>query len=151
MATPINWHMKFKFVVEIDGVQRAHFMSCSEIKATVETVEYREGGRLHPHKSPGLVSFAPVTLARGVCEDKDLYNWFKDCVDSAAGTGMKVPDLFRNVEIVQMDRDGSEMERTILYDCYCKEFSAGDWDNKANEHRMETVVIEYDYFEKLAA
>lgn len=149
MATPINYYTQFKFVVEIDGVQRAAFTTCSEPKFTAETVKQREGGRIHPHKAPGPGEFNTITLERGASSDNDLYNWSRDCYDAAAGTGKKVPDLFRNVEIVQLDRDGSELERTILYDAWVKSFSAGKWDNNAAENRITSVELEYDYFEIL--
>jgi phage tail-like protein len=151
MATPVNWYKKFKFIVEVDGVARAGFTTCTEVRQNAELVEYREGGRLHPHKAPGLVTFPAITLGRGLCDDYDLYNWTKDCYDSAAGTGQVIPDLYRNVEIVQLDRDGAEKERLVLYDAWVKEYSAGDWDNNANEVRMEQVVFEYDHFDRVPA
>jgi phage tail-like protein len=151
MATPINWYTKFKYIVEIDGVARAGFTTASDIGLTAERVEYREGGRLHPHKAPGTVTFAPVTLERGACSDFDLYNWTKDTYDSAAETGVATPDLYRNVEIVQLDRDGSEKERFILYDAWVAEYVGGSWDNNASEVRMEKVVVEFDHFDRVPA
>lgn len=149
MGTPVNYHKKFSFVVEIDGVARAAFTTCSELRINVDTVEHREGGRLHPHKAPGLVNFPPITLDHGVAEDLDLYNWIKDTVDASAGTGIVTPDLYRTLEIVQLDRAGDELERYVCYDCWAKEYSAGDWDNNASEVRMEQVVFECDYWERL--
>lgn len=151
MVTPINLYTRFKYIVEVDGVARAGFVTCSDISLVAETVEYREGGRLHPQKGPGTVSFPDITLERGACDDFDLYNWTKDTYDAAAGTGMVTPDLYRNVEIIQLDRDGSEKERFVLYDAYVKEYVGGSWDNNASEVRMEKVVITYDHFDRVPA
>lgn len=148
MATPVNWYKKFKYVIEIDGIARAAFTTCSDLRVNAETVAYREGGRLHAHKAPGLVEFPPITLSRGATNDFDLYSWFRDTFDAAAGTGLVTPDLYRTMDIVQQDRAGNEVERYTIYQAWCKEFSAGDWDNNANETRMEQVVIECDYWER---
>lgn len=146
MATPTNWYKRFAFIVEIDGVERAAFKSCSDFAAIAETVEYREGGVRHPHKSPGLVTFEPITLERGVAEgdDTDLLNWFKSTYDAASATGQNAPTLYRTVSIAQLDMDGSIKRRITLYNAFCKEFRLNGWDNDANEVSMESVVIEYN-------
>lgn len=151
MAQPTNWWKKFKFVIEIDGIARAAFKSCSDLRANAETVSYREGGRLNPHKAPGLVAFPPITLERGKTEDFDLYNWFKDTFDAASGLGENTPDLYRTFDIVQQDRKGNEVERFTVYQAWCKEYSGGDWDNDANEVGMEQVVVEADRWERRVA
>lgn len=149
MATPTNWYKRFAFIVEIDGIERSAFKTCSDIAAVAETVEHREGGRRHPHKSPGLVTFEPVTLERGVAEgdDTDLLNWFRSTYDAASATGQNAPTIYRTVSIVQLDMDGSIKKRFTLYNAFCKEFRVNGWDNDANEVSIESVVVEYDRFD----
>ncbi len=149
MAQPTNWYKKFKFVIEIDGVASAAFKTCSELRINAETVQYREGGRLNAHKSPGLVEFPPITLERGKTKDFDLYNWFKDTFDSAAGVGQTTPDIYRTFDIIQQDRRGNEVERYTVYDAFCQQYGAGDWDNDASEVAMEQVVLEVDRWERV--
>ena len=148
MPTPTNFYKKFKYVIEIEGIARAAFTRCSELSAEVANVEHREGGRLHPHNSPGLATFPPITMERGIADDFDLYNWFRDTYNAAAGTGMVEPDLFRTFDIVQQDRDGSVLERYTVHDAYCRKFSAGDWDNDADEVRIEGVEVVCDHWER---
>ncbi len=149
MGVPTNWDKRFAFLVEIDGVARAAFQTCSEIAGEAVNDEYREGGRRHPHNSPGTVTFTEATLTRGATDDYDLYNWFRDCYDAASGTGLVPPDLFRTLDIVQLDYDGSEKKRFRLFKAYCRRWSAGDWDNDADDNRIESVIIKYDYFEQV--
>ena len=151
MPTPVNWYKKFKFIIEIDGVARAAFTTCTELRINTETVKHREGGRRHEHKSPGLVEFPPITLTRGMTNDFDLYAWMRDTYDASQGTGLVTPDLYRTFDIVQQDMAGDETERYTVYDAYCAEYGSGDWDNNANEIRMEEVVIEADYWERTPA
>lgn len=151
MGTPKNFFKKFKFVIDIDGVARLAFKTCSELRVTAETVKHREGGRLNPHKAPGLIEFPPITLTRGATIDFDLYNWFKDTFDSGAGTGLTTPNLFRQFDIIQQDRQGEEVERHTVFDAFVSEYSSGDWDNDANEVRNIEVVIEADRWEPVPA
>lgn len=151
MGTPTNWYTKFKFVIEIDGIARAAFQKCSELAVEAANVAHREGGRLHPHNAPGTVTFPEITLERGVTDDFDLYNWFRDTYDAASGTGMNTPDLYRTFDIVQLDRDGSELERFTVFNAYCRRYAAGDWDNDADENRIESVVVQPEYWERVPA
>lgn len=151
MATPVSWYKKFKFVIEIDGIARAAFKSCSELAIEAANIAYKEGGRLHAHNAPGTVTFPEITLERGVCDDFDLYNWMKDTYDAGAGTGLTAPDVYRTFDIVQLDRKGNELERYTVFDAYCRRYAAGDWDNDADEVRMEAVVIQPDRWERTPA
>jgi phage tail-like protein len=151
MGTPTNWYTKFKFVIEIDGIARAAFQKCSELAVEAANVAYREGGRLHPHNAPGTVTFPEITLERGVTDDFDLYNWFRDTYDAASGVGQNTPDLYRTFDIVQLDRDGSELERYTVFNAYARRYAAGDWDNDADENRVESVVVQPEYWERVPA
>jgi phage tail-like protein len=136
-------------LVEVDGIARAAFKSCSELSAEVANIDHKEGGDPVPVSMPGTATFPEVTLERGVCNDFDLYNWFKDTLDAATGNGLREPDLFRTVDIVQLDRDGAELERYRLFFTYCRRYVGGDWDMDADECRMEQVVIKPRYWERV--
>jgi phage tail-like protein len=75
----------------------------------------------------------------------------KDTFDAASGTGEVTPDLYRTFDIIQLNRKGEEVERWTIYDAYCSQYGAGDWDNDASEVALEQVVIELDRWERKAA
>jgi phage tail-like protein len=147
IGTPRTFHKKFKFIVEIDGVASAGFQKCSELSVEVANVQYSEGGALIPNKSPGRLTFADVTLERGATEDQDLFDWFAQVADAAANAGLNEPEFKRNLDIVQQDRDGSELRRWRLNNAWPVKFVAGDWDNEADENVIESVTLTYDFFE----
>ncbi len=148
---PRDWHKKGLFVIEIDGIERAEFARCSPFRMTATNIEYKEGGRQHPHNAPGGVTFEPITVERGACDDFDLYNWMKYTYDAASGVGEVGEDLFRSFDVVQLNRRREEVERHSVLDGYCSEFDSGDWDNDANEVRIERAVITIDSWEKVRA
>jgi phage tail-like protein len=151
MAKARKFHKKYAFIVRIEGVGSAAFKSITAPRATINQGEHFEGGRAHPHKAPTTTSFNDITMVRGLTLDLDLYNWFKAVYDAASETGGTEPDVLRTVEIVQLDRDGSEQERWILYDAFVKEYGPEDWDNSSADFQVESAVIGYDHFERVPA
>jgi phage tail-like protein len=147
IGTPRTFHKKFKFIVEIDGVASAGFQKCSELSVEVANVQYSEGGALIPNKSPGRLTFADVTLERGATEDQDLFDWLTEVADASANAGLNEPEFKRNLDIVQQDRDGSELRRWRLHNAWPVKFVAGDWDNEADENVIESVTLTYDFFD----
>jgi phage tail-like protein len=152
IGTPRIFHKKFKFLVECVGLSGisegvAGFRTCSELSVEVAKVEYSEGGVLIPNKSPGRLTFTDVTLERGATQDRDLYIWMKDVANAAANSGMIENNFKRMLDIVQQERDNSELRRWRLHGCWPQKFSAGDWDNEADENVIESVTLTYDWFD----
>lgn len=146
-GSPRKFHKKFKFVVEIDGFASAGFQKCSELSAEIAKVEYNEGGTLIPDKSPGRVTYTDVTLERGVTVEQDFYDWFVDVADTSANTGSIDPAYKRTVDIIQQDRDGNALRRWRLFNAWPQKFTAGEWDNDADENTIEMLVLTYDLFQ----
>jgi len=146
---PRTWYRKYRWILEHDGIARAGFKSCTDLRMGVANIDHKEGGDPVPYPMPGTVTVTEVTLSRGACNDFDLYNLFKNTIDVATGNGEVEPDLFQTFDIVQLDRDGSTVERYRLYRSYAREYSAGNWDMDADEVRMEELVIKFRYFERV--
>ncbi|MCP4676582.1 MAG: phage tail protein [Deltaproteobacteria bacterium] len=146
-GNPRTFYKKFTFRVEIDSVESAAFSKCSELSVEAAKVEHWEGGSLTPHKSPGRLTFADITLERGATKDKDLYDWFTDVAFTSSGIGLVEPGYKRNIDIVQLDRDGGELRRWTVYNAWPTKFVAGEWDNSSDENIIESVTLAYDYFE----
>jgi len=161
LGQPRSFHDKFKFIVEIDGIQSAGFNKMSELSVEAAKIEYSEGGALIPHKSPGRLTFTDVTLERGATEDLDMYAWFNDVANAAsfgagavpAGQGAGLPDPLykRTLDVIQQDRDGTTLRRWRLYNAWPQKFVAGEWDNDSDEKVIEMVTLTYDFFEPIAA
>jgi phage tail-like protein len=151
IGTPRVWRAKWKFVVEIDSVVCAAFSKCDGLSVEVAVTEHYEGGAMIPDKSPGKAKFEDLTLERGACQDLDMYNWFLEVANAAAGTGEVDPAYKRNLDIVQQERDGSEMERWRVYNAFPRKFTpaVGGWDNNSDENRIEQAVLAYDRFERV--
>lgn len=160
VGAPRSFENKFAFTVEVDGVAHAGFNKCSAIKASIAVIEHNEGGSLIPNKSPGRVTWDNVTLERGaVAADSDLYDWFRQTVDSsrglatnaagASGVGDNDYDYKRTFDLVVRDRDGSILKRWRVVGAQVASYEAGDWDNDADEKTMEKLELAIDYAERI--
>jgi len=150
VGEPLDFFEKFDFVVEIDGIRRAGFKTCSELSMEIGKVELREGGRSIPHKKPGLVSFTDVTLERGATNDLDLYEWARETADASSGRGEVAEKYKRNLDVVVLDRDGSERRRYTLNKAWPVKYVAGEWDAEGEEAVVESITLTFDFFEKTA-
>jgi len=147
LGAPRKHHDAWRFNVEIAGIPFAGFSKCSGIEMDVEPVEYREGGVSVPRKTPGLVSFSDITLERGASMDPSLLVWAKLVLQALGDSGAPEPLYMKTVDIVQRDRDGSEMERWRLFNGWPRNFKTGDWDNSGSDLRMESLTLAYESFE----
>lgn len=147
IGNPKSFHHKFKFKVEIDLLGSADFQKCSELSVEAANILYFEGGSLIPNKSPGRLTFSDVTLERGATEDHDLFDWFQDVAIASSGQGLVDPFYKRSGDIIQNDRDDTELRRWNLVRAWPVKFVAGEWDNDADEVVIESVTLTYDWFE----
>lgn len=73
---------KFNFIVEIDGIAAAGFMSVEGIETLTDVIQYRQGNEANQiRKLPGLHKFSNITLKRGVTSNRELWDWRKTVLD----------------------------------------------------------------------
>lgn len=143
---PRSFYKGFLFTVEIPGVQWAGFMKCGEIKGEVAVIEHFEGGTMTGDFSPGRMSTADVELSRGATKDLDLHNWWLQVCNAADNVGDVDAEYKRTVDVVQRDRDATELRRWVLYEAWPRSFVAGQWDNGADANVIESITLKYRYF-----
>lgn len=144
---PRSYFKQFLFRIEIPGVQWTGFQKCGEIKGSVAVVEQWEGGALAAETSPGRYKTAAVTLERGATKDLDLWKWWKLVADIANNAGAVDDEYKKTLDVVQLDRDGTELRRWTLHDAWPTDFVAGQYDNTADANTMESVTLNYKYFD----
>ena len=146
LGKPRSFFKGFLFTVEIPDVTYAGFMKCSDIKGDVAVIDHWEGGSMTSDASPGRMTAADVDLARGATNDPEIYNWWLSVCDAANNSGDVDAEYKRTVDVVQRDRDGTELKRWVLYEAWPKSFTAGQWDNGADNNVIENVTLKYRYF-----
>lgn len=145
IGKPRSYHKGFLFQVEILGVESARFQYAGPLKLEVAVIEQWEGGAIAADTSPGRVKTPTVTLKRGVTSDIDLWKWMKQVANIAANSGVVDDEYKRTFDIVQLDRDGTELRRWTLHDAWPSSLTAGEWDNTADKNVIEEVTLTYRY------
>ncbi|HEV7675040.1 MAG TPA: phage tail protein [Candidatus Angelobacter sp.] len=137
------YYRAFQFLIEIDGVTNARFQEVGGIDATVDVIEYREGGNaLGPRLFPGQTKHSRLSLKRGYTDDSTLYTWFEDVM-----TG-RTENIRRNISIVQIDMNGAEVFRWNLYKAFPVKYTAPAFNAKGNDISIETLEVAYERIER---
>lgn len=147
-AYKTSYYDKFAFLVLINGIARAGFQKADGLEETAEVIEYREGGHLRAHKSPGTISSKDVTLERGETDDLDLFNFWKYVYEYASESGgVEDSDYKKDIQIVQIDRKKKIRKTWNVYGCWPSQFSIDDWDADASDKHIEKLVLVNDGIE----
>jgi phage tail-like protein len=137
------YYRAFQFLVEIDGVSNARFQEVGGLDATIDTVEYREGGDiLGTRKFPGQTKHSNLSLKRGYTDDTQIYKWFEDVM-----TG-RTEKIRRNISVIQIDMAGQEVLRWNLFQAFPVKYTAPGFNAKGNDLSIETLEVAYERIEK---
>jgi phage tail-like protein len=129
------------FIVEIDGLTSAGYMSVEGIGSEVEVVEYRDG--IDPNRVrllPGLARYGPVTLKRGLSEDTELWDWYE--------TNLEAPVERKSMSVVFMDHGHEEKARYNLHDCWVSDYYIEPLSSSPSDVAVEVVVIQTELIER---
>jgi phage tail-like protein len=131
----------YNFIIEIDGITRAGFRECSGLDSTQTPIEYREGtDPLTVRKLPGMVMYANLTLARGVTDDVELWEW-----RAAAQNGQLER---RNGSVVLLDDTGEEQARWNFREGWPSKWTGPTFNATGAEVAIETLEISHEGLER---
>jgi phage tail-like protein len=138
----------FRFLVEISGnmvFAKAGFQKASGLKMSTEAIEYREGGdSLTVSKTPGLTTFEPITLERGMSEDVDMWEWASKIFSMDE---YNQSNNFRaNVKIKLLDREGNVVKTWEVPNCWVSRYETSDFDAQSNNVMIETLELQHEGF-----
>jgi len=130
---------RFNFLVEIEGIKRAGFMTVTGLEEESEVREYREGGdNTTVRKLAGLNSFAPIVLEMGSTFDTELWDW-RQKIRKKGAQGNRKP-----ISIVQQDESRNEVKRWNIFDAWPSKFTAPEFDASSSENAVESVEIQHE-------
>lgn len=144
-------YKSFRFEVEISGhmvFARAGFQSVSGLQMSTEVIEYREGGdNLTVSKSPGLTTFEPITLSRGMSEDTDMWDWASKIF--SLDRNSQNPKYRANMIIKLKDRDNKVVKAWEVPNCWISRYETGEFNAMNNEVMLETIEVQHEGFRKI--
>lgn len=95
------------------------FTSISGLNITTQSIQYREGGyNTTVHQVPGMTTFSPITMQRGVMYgNNQAITWMRGLFAAASGDGLATTSInktFRvNVDIEVMDHPNANATNNV--------------------------------------
>lgn len=134
MAYP---HGRFRYKVEIDGLNAGGFSEVTGFDASIDVIEYREGDMVTtPMKLPGLKKYGNITLKQGLADSMVLYNWIIAGVNGAVQR--------KTITITLLDEEGAPAASWQVINAWPMKYTAPDFNATASEVAIETLEIAHE-------
>ena len=139
----------FKFRVKFDTNYVAGVSKISGLKRTTEVVKHRCGlDESSSFKLPGRNEYEPITMERGVTQDKEFEMWVNKCWDyrnaqSYLADNEMSGDFRKDITIDVLNECGQKVIAYSVYNCWVSEYQAlPDLDANANAVAIQHIKIE---------
>ncbi len=130
-------HGKYRFRVEIDGLEAGGFSEVSGFDANIDVIEYREGDMVQtPMKLPGLKKYGNITLKQGLTDSVVLYEWII--------TGVEGPVDRKTITITVLDEAGEAAASWQVINAWPMKYTAPDFNATASEVAIEMLEIAHE-------
>ena len=134
MAYPYG---KFRFRVEIDGLEAGGFSEVTGFDASIDVMEYREGDMAQtPYKIPGLKKYGNITLKKGLTDSLVMYEWLI--------TGVDGPVDRKTITITSLDEAGQDVASWQVINAWPVKYTAPDFNATSSEVAIETIEIAHE-------
>ena len=128
----------FNFLVEIDGIAQAGFSEVSGLDASTPAVDYRQGdfGTRGASKIPGINTYTPITLKRGITSEKELWDWRQKVIDGNVER--------KNGSIVLLDEKGTEKIRWNFSNAWPSKWTGPSFNATSTAVAVESLELTHE-------
>jgi phage tail-like protein len=122
----------------------------SPLKRSSDVIEYKEGGDAIILKGLGRTKYEPITLERGVTQDKDFETWANAAqVLDHGSASSSLANLRREISIALLNEEAQPVLRYIIHRCWVSEYQAlPDLDAGTNAIAIEHIKLENEGWER---
>ena len=142
----------FKFRIKWDNRYVAGVSRISPLIRRTNVVEHREGGDPSTvHRSPGLTTFDPIVLERGVTHDQEFEDWATLTFAHGAPLGSEVSlgNFRKDITIELMNEAGQIVKAYRVFRCWVSEYQAlPELDSNISEVAIESITIQNEGWER---
>ena len=156
MIFPANIHRydpykTYRFLVYF-GTSTSPVAAVSKVGAITrssDVIDYKEGGNAVILKGLGRTKYEPITLERGVTQDKDFATWanYAQALDHGSPT-TSLANLRKEVSITLLNEEAQPVLRYVIHRCWVSEYQAlPDLDAGKNAIAIEHIKMENEGWE----
>jgi phage tail-like protein len=117
---------------------------------SIGLVEYQEGIQVYRKKFPGEVTFAPLSMTKGVVKnDSSFYKWVKACGENRPYRSNLIIKHYHRDDVTGLVeyRNSNAYKEYHCFNCMPMRVKMGsDFDSMSAEISIEDLDIEYEYF-----
>jgi phage tail-like protein len=143
---------KWKFAVFWEGRYVAGMSQISALTRNTQSIDYREGGDPSVmRKQPGMTSFEPITLSRGVTHDKEFEQWAIRVwnIGGAGGSEISLENFRRDIIIEFRNEAGQKVMAYNVYRCWVSQFIAlPDLDASSSSVAIQSIQLQNEGWER---
>jgi phage tail-like protein len=148
----IDPYKSYRFQVYFDTSTTpvALMSKVSAIKRSSDPIEYKEGGNPIIRKGLGRTKYEPITMERGVSQDKDFANWANSAqVLDKGSPSTSLATLRKELRIELLNEEGQPALRFIVHRAWVSEYQAlPDLDAGQNAVAIEHIKVENEGWEQ---
>jgi phage tail-like protein len=130
-------HTRFRYKVEIDGIDAGGFSEATGFDASIDVVEYREGDmETTPSKIPGIKRYSNITLRQGLVDSTAIYDWMMTGVNGAVDR--------KTITITLLDEEEAPAASWQVINAWPMRYNAPDFNAMASEIAIESIEIAHE-------
>ena len=129
---------KFRYKVEIDGLEAGGFSEATGFDASIDVIEYREGDMTAetPMKIAGLKKYGNITLKQGLTDSRVMYDWL------AAGVNGEVQR--KTLTLTLLNDTQAPAASWQIINAWPTKYTAPDFNATASEVAIESIEIAHE-------
>lgn len=152
---PVNTHRLdpykvAKFQVILDGRVVPGVSRVSPLRRTTDVVLWRDGSfPSHFLTAPGLTSFEPITLERGITHDPTFERWAALSYSPEGDAAMSLRDFRKDLRINLLNQQGSIVLSYMVFRAWVSSYQPlPELNANASEVAIEQIVLQHEGFER---
>ncbi len=143
-------YKNFKFRVYWDGQAIPGIINVSPLVRKTEGMTYRSGD--DPSKymiSPGLTTFEPIVLERGLTHDKAFEDWANLVFNIQGDSSMSLANYRKDIRIDILNLQGAVVMTYSVFRCWVSEYQAlPALDANKSCTAIERLVLQHEGWER---
>ncbi len=120
------------------------------LKRSSDVIEYKEAGNAVILKGLGRTKYEPVTLERGITQDKTFETWANAAqVLDSGSPSTSLANLRQELSITLLNEEAQPVLRWLVHRCWVSEYQAlPDLDAGSNTIAIEHIKLENEGWER---
>jgi len=143
-------YKNYRFRVKFGNTPVAGVNNVSALSRSTESISFRSGqDDPTSYATPGLTSFEPVTLSKGITQSTEFHQWGRRINPAGGYTDSDADPLRKDLVIELCDDQGEPVQKYRLLNCWISEYQPfPDLNAGENEIAIQTLTLQHEGFVK---